>query len=275
MSRALEYKSWSKKVKGIYSNIERIIQKTEEEIDDTIQIYRYNNNLEHTVKQGKFPSFLKLSGKDKTEATLYRGNLYGSLKIDQNDKQLAYSNFMTLVREKYGKIEKEMENISDYTKIKHLKLVTTLEQAEPIVKFYVRESFYYQILNSMLRTLKSTEEFKPCILPFNENYHAIKLYYQEYLKEHNRKIPAMELYRGAKLKLRDFNSLQPGVFIEMYGFMSTSKSLQSAKKFTDKDGYLFVIHVPEREVPVKWGIYDHGFVDINKYKLAASEFVKE
>ncbi len=114
---------------------------------------------------------------------------------------------MTLVREKYGKIEKEMENISDYTKIKHLKLVTTLEQAEPIVKFYVRESFYYQILNSMLRTLKSTEEFKPCILPFNENYHAIKLYYQEYLKEHNRKIPAMELYRGAKLKLRDFNSL--------------------------------------------------------------------
>jgi hypothetical protein len=29
MSRALEYKSWSKKVKGIYSNLERIIDKTE------------------------------------------------------------------------------------------------------------------------------------------------------------------------------------------------------------------------------------------------------
>lgn len=30
----------------------------------------------------KFPSFLKLSGKDKTEATLYRANLYGAIKID-------------------------------------------------------------------------------------------------------------------------------------------------------------------------------------------------
>jgi hypothetical protein len=61
----------------------------------------------------------------------------------------------------------------------------------------------------------------------------------------------------------------------MYGFMSTSKSLDSAKKFTDKDGYLFVIHVPEREIPQKWSSYDHGFVDINKYKLASAEFMKE
>jgi hypothetical protein len=29
MNRALEYKGWSKKVKGIYSNLERIIEKTE------------------------------------------------------------------------------------------------------------------------------------------------------------------------------------------------------------------------------------------------------
>ncbi len=57
--------------------------------------------------------------------------------------------------------------------------------------------------------------------------------------------------------------------------MSTSKSLDSAKKFTDKDGYLFVIHVPEREIPQKWSSYDHGFVDINKYKLASAEFMKE
>jgi len=95
----------------------------------------------------------------------------------------------------------------------------------------------------MLRTLKSTEEFKPCILPFNETYHAVKIFYEDYVKQNNRKIPAMELYRGAKLKSRDFKSLEPGVFIEMYGFMSTSKSLESAKKFTDKDGYIFVIHV--------------------------------
>ncbi len=104
MNRALEYKGWSKKVKGIYSNLERIIEKTEQEIDDTIQIYRFNNGLQASIKQMKFPSFLKLSGKDKSEATLYRANLYGSIKIDQNDKKIAYVNFMMLVREKYGKI---------------------------------------------------------------------------------------------------------------------------------------------------------------------------
>ena len=58
-----------------------------------------------------------------------------------------------------------------------------------------------------------------------------------------RKVPKMELYRGAKLKKRDFQNLLPGTFIEMYGFMSTSKSIETAKKFTDKDGYVFVIHV--------------------------------
>lgn len=85
----------------------------------------------------------------------------------------------------------------------------------------------------------------------------------------------MELYRGAKLKTRDFKSLEPGVFIEMYGFMSTSKSLESAKKFTDKDGYIFVIHVREMDIPVKWDKYDHGFVDINANKLATGAFEKE
>ena len=66
MSAALEFKSWSRKVRGIYSNLERIVEKTEEEIDDTIQIYRYNNNLETSLKQTKFPAFMKLTGKDKT-----------------------------------------------------------------------------------------------------------------------------------------------------------------------------------------------------------------
>ena len=136
--------------------------------------------------------------------------------------------------------------------MKHLELIRSREQAQEIIKFYVRESFYYQVVNSMLRTLKTTEEFKPCILPFNENYHSVKYFYQEYVKECGRKIPAMELYRGARLKKRDFTSLEPGVFIEMYGFMSTSKSLESAKKFADMDGYIFVIHVKAREIPAKW-----------------------
>ena len=51
--------------------------------------------------------------------------------------------------------------------------------------------------------------------------------------------------------------------------MSTSKSLDTAKKFTDRDGYIFVIHVSGRELPQKWDKYDHGFVDINQNHLAA------
>lgn len=80
----------------------------------------------------------------------------------------------------------------------------------------------------MLRTMKTTEEFRPCIFPFYENYHAIKYYYNKDLSQSLRKIKAQTLYRGAKLRKRDFNVLQPGVFIEMFGFMSTSKNLQRA-----------------------------------------------
>ena len=64
----------------------------------------------------------------------------------------------------------------------------------------------------MLRTMKTTEEFKPCVLPFNETYHAIKFFYHRDLHPH-RKLPEMTLYRGTRLRARDFNSLKPGVFI--------------------------------------------------------------
>jgi hypothetical protein len=80
----------------------------------------------------------------------------------------------------------------------------------------------------MLRTLKTTEEFKPCILPFNENYSSVKIYYERFLKENNYRIPPMTLYRGAKLKQRDFANLRKGIYIEMFGFMSTSKNIKIA-----------------------------------------------
>lgn len=79
----------------------------------------------------------------------------------------------------------------------------------------------------MLRTMKTTQEFKPCVLPFNETYHSIRFFYQKELLP-SRKLQQMTLYRGTRLRLKDFQSLKPGVFIEMFGFMSTSKSLQQA-----------------------------------------------
>ncbi len=57
--------------------------------------------------------------------------------------------------------------------------------------------------------------------------------------------------------------------------MSTSKNLNRAKQFCDRDGYIFVISVPELTIPERFNKYDHGFVDINKYNLASKEFVLE
>ena len=131
--------------------------------------------------------------------------------------------------EKYGTNERETKNISDYKEINHIKKVYDLKQAKSIISFYVRESFYYQILNSMLRTMKTPEEFRPCILPFNETYHSVKMYYLHNLLKNKRKIPAQTVYRGAKLRKRDFNNLNIGTYIEMLGFMSTSKNLERAK----------------------------------------------
>jgi hypothetical protein len=57
----------------------------------------------------------------------------------------------------------------------------------------------------------------------------------------------MTLYRGCKISKKDFKQLKAGVFVEMFGFMSTSKSEQRAQEFVDRDGYLFVIHVKSRK----------------------------
>ena len=76
----------------------------------------------------------------------------------------------------------------------------------------------------MLRTLKTTEEFKPCVLPFNETYNSIKIYYSEKREKLNRRIPAMTLYRGARMRKIDFQALKVNSYIEMFGFMSTSKN---------------------------------------------------
>lgn len=58
----------------------------------------------------------------------------------------------------------------------------------------------------------------------------------------------------------------------MFGFMSTSKSFERAAEFTSDLGYIFVIHVPATIILKKFEPYDHGFVDINKHKLASDKF---
>lgn len=49
-----------------------------------MQIFKTKRGLVHKANQNKkFPSFIKLSGEDKTYATLYRANLYGAKNVQK------------------------------------------------------------------------------------------------------------------------------------------------------------------------------------------------
>ena len=106
-------------------------------------------------------------------------------------------------------------------------------------------------------------------------YWAIKHYYKKYLEENERIIPKQTVYRGTKLKKHDLKSLEDNEdnsFIEIFGFMSTSKSIEKAKGFgikaEKKNPVLFVIEIPEFKATVENEAYSHGFVDINYFNIA-------
>lgn len=61
----------------------------------------------------------------------------------------------------------------------------------------------------------------------------------------------------------------------MYGFFSTSEDKNRSKKFmNNEDGIMFVIHLPEMHISKDFENYDHGFVDMNYFKLSAIEVEK-
>lgn len=83
----------------------------------------------------------------------------------------------------------------------------------------------------------------------------------------------MTLYRGAPLSRSDFKTLQPGNFVELLGFISTSKSYEKAKGFLDrKDSYMLVFRIKKIEIKKNLKIFDHGYVDINMYDIAEKHF---
>jgi hypothetical protein len=61
----------------------------------------------------------------------------------------------------------------------------------------------------------------------------------------------------------------------MFGFMSTSKNFEAAKNFIGDEGYMFVIHIPQKRIPKKYRDYNHGFVDINKFNLQEKAELEE
>lgn len=73
----------------------------------------------------------------------------------------------------------------------------------------------------------------------------------------------------------DVKCLKVGSFIELLGFTSTSLNRRQAEKFMDNDSYLIEIHVnirPKNDIELD---YDHGFIEVNRYGLAAQAFQGE
>ena len=110
-------------------------------------------------------------------------------------------------------------------------------------------------------------------------YWAIKHYYKKYLEDNDRIIPKKTVYRGTKLKKHDLKSLEDNSFIEIFGFMSTSKSMEKAKGFGSntekKNQILFVIEIPEFKATTENEAYSHGFVDINHFYIAEGPYRTE
>ncbi len=84
-----------------------------------------------------------------------------------------------MVELRYAEVPKELANLEEYKLIDHIEEGGE-KKSNDILSFYVRETFYYVLINSILRLSRSPEEFRPCTIPFSETYHSIKHYYTRY-----------------------------------------------------------------------------------------------
>ena len=97
-----------------------------------------------------------LTGHDTTEVTGYRLCLYGSLKIQEKKERENYlKEFTDMVELRYAGVPKELSNLEEYTKIDHFS-ANNDKKAKEILNFYVRETFYYALTNSILRLSHSS-----------------------------------------------------------------------------------------------------------------------
>jgi hypothetical protein len=64
-------------------------------------LFHLNNKITTSKHAKKFPSFLRLSGTDKTDATNYRTNLYGAMNLPEKEKVFYFEEFLRVVIERY------------------------------------------------------------------------------------------------------------------------------------------------------------------------------
>ena len=175
----------------------------------------------------------------------------------QNRPQ-AKTDFVALARATYLEknqtrlIDKFKKNYSQYNK-------------KDVLNWYTKDCFLFKLINNCLRVATS-DSILYCRLLLKDLEQAIKEQYQAKSKNFSRL-----LYRGAYLSDQEWSNLKQnlGREIEMHGFLSTSKSQNTALNFMhdDPDQKVFITII----VPKGPNDEEQGFAEIAEF----SEFPEE
>ena len=94
--------------------------------------------------------------------TNYRLCLYGALKLTESKEREAYlREFTEMVELRYKEVPNELAHLEEYKRIDHA-AANGEKKLREVLQFYVRETFYYVLTNSILRLSRNSEEFRPC-----------------------------------------------------------------------------------------------------------------
>jgi len=220
------------------------------------------NNLKNAIKywEGETKSSLKIDlpafapifdEEDKSELNQIHLFLKGLIYFENREQ--AKRDFLELSQGIYMTNQNEEMYIAQFRK--------TYNQYDKlqILNWYTKETFLYKMCNNCLR-MGTADSIQYCRLPLRDIETAIK----ECYRESSKNFSGM-LYRGTYLSREEWKLLTSNVGkeIEMYGFLSTSKSLKEAQKFAKADpiNKAFVTFI----VPACPDIGEQGFADVKLF----------
>ena len=227
------------------------MEKTLEELIPII-IEGVRTNLKY---KNTFPAFAtQFDGWDKSHINKVHYYLRGFINF--KNRRQAKGDFINLAKRIYQS-KKLLEFEHEYFEY----------NKEQILKWYAAQSPIYKLINNCLR-ISTSDSILYCRFILKDMERAIREEYQQQSKKYNGVV-----HRGAYISKAEFEKLERNVGkeIEMYGFLSTSKSLHSAEKFLYddiKNKVLITIIIPPLPSPE---LDEQGFVDMRNF----SEFSQE